>query len=152
MIPVRKKIEIQEGVTVDLLFTPHLYSYKGTSGVSFDIQNDKSLREMEEVYADIFYCAGLNAWELDGHGTVEDFPFTRGDFHALMTADPEAFRKNVSFALRALTGKTLEEFSAEAKPATEEGDAGKKKRSGWIGRLWRRSSSASAGKRNERRP
>lgn len=152
MIPVRRNIEIREGVTAEMLFTPHLYSYKGEKGITFEA-DDNSPGRVFEYYADLFYCAALNAWELDGRGDREDFPFTRGDFHALITSSPKEFARAMEFALRALTGKTLAELTAKV---AEEGEAkpeeGKKKASSsWIGRAWRRSSSAVAARRNAKR-
>ena len=90
MVPVRTTVEISEGVKVDLLFTPRI-----------------------ERYADIMYFAALNAWELDGYGTEEDFPHKRGDFHGWMQADREGFGKAMGFAVRAITGKTIREIQAE---------------------------------------
>lgn len=147
MIPVRKKIEIQEGVTVDLLFTPHLYSYKGRFGVTFETDPNDNFA-VTEHFADLFFCAALNAWELDGMGAAEDFPYKRGDFHALIVSDPAAFGKTIDFALYALTGKTKDQLSGGAEKGAE---SKKKAHTSWIGRLLRRSSSASAGRRNEKR-
>lgn len=132
MRSVRKSIEIADGVKVDLLFTPRLYEFKGFNGVSFEVEGDASQNRILGVYADTFYCAALNAWELDGHGTPEEFPHTRGDFHAWMQGDPVAFRQTIDFCLRALTGKGLEEFAQKAAPTLPEEEV-KKKTSRFLG-------------------
>lgn len=130
---LRNTVELKAGVKVDMLFTPHLYSYKGTSGVTFDVRDD-SVVAILESYADVMYCAALNAWELDGHGTADTFPHKRGDFHEWMAADAKAFGDAVNFAVAALTGKTAKELN-EQKPD----DNGKKKLFTWIGRKLKRS-------------
>lgn len=114
MLTVRKKATIADGVDVDLLFTPRLYSYKGFAGVTFETPDNPTNADFVGVYADIFFCAALNAWELDGHGTEDDFPHTRGDFHAWAQADPDGFRQTIDFGLRALTGKGLKDYAQKA--------------------------------------
>lgn len=143
MKTLRRIFEIKDGVKVEVLFTPHLYSFKGTQGVDF-VARDNSVMAMLETYADVIFCAALNAWVLDGHGTPEEFPHKRGDFHEWMAAEPEAFGKAVNFAVEALTGKTVKELTAESEKAAPEPENSKKKATGWIGRLLRRFSSASA--------
>lgn len=136
MLSVRKRATIADGVDVDLLFTPRLYSYKGRSGITFETPDNPTNADFIGVYADMFYCAALNAWELDGHGCPEDFPHTRGDFHAWAQADPESFRDMMDFCLRAMTGKGLKEYVDQA------GDGGevKKKTSRFRGLTSRPSS------------
>ena len=145
MIPVRKSVVLNEGgAAVDLLLTPHLYSFKERFGIDFsaDLKNN---REVMENYADVAFLGAVNAWVLDGKGTVDDFPWTRGDFHAWAASCPAAFGKFVAFAVSALTGKTAAELvgekdeSAKKKDeAKEEDEDGKKKRTTWIGRLLKR--------------
>ena len=146
MIPVRKTVEISEGVKVDLLFTPRLYLYKDTVAPLPDLGVDADLLRVMERYADIMYFAALNAWELDGHGTAADFPHKRGDFHGWMTADRKGFAEGVNFAVCALTGKTVGELTAEAEKGRQK--AGKsqetataepvKKKRSWIYRITHR--------------
>ena len=134
MRTLRKIFEIKDGVKVDALFTPHLYSFKGTQGIDFIARDDSVLASLE-LYADVIFCACLNAWVLDGHGEPEDFPHKRGDFHEWMAASPEDFGKAVNFAVEALTGKTLKELTADVEKQTpEQREAGKKKVQRWIGR------------------
>ena len=89
---LRYTIELEGGVKVEMLFTPHLYSFKGLHGITFDA-GQRTEREVFEVYADIMYCAALNAWVLDKDGDPDTFPHSRGDFHAWMTAEPKAYGK-----------------------------------------------------------
>lgn len=120
MRSLRRTIQISDGVNVNLLFTPHLFTFEGVQGASFERNhaNDESEAQRSavvfELYADIMFAAALNAWVLDGCGTVEEAPFKRGDFHAFMTADPESFGKALNFALEALTGKTVQQLVKDA--------------------------------------
>lgn len=120
MVPVRKTVEISEGVKVDLLFTPRLSIYQDAVAPLPEMNGDAGIIQVMERYADIMYFAALNAWELDGHGTVEDFPHRRGDFHGWMNADPKGFAAGVNFAVCALTGKTTRQLLAEEEKAREE--------------------------------
>lgn len=129
-----------------MLFTPHLFSYKDEKGLTLEV-DASNLAEVMNTYADVCYLAAINAWELDGKGTVEDFPYTRGDFHEYAAADPKAFGQDVTFAVQALTGKTVKELVEKATTEAAKGDAEdakgdgvKKKSSRWIGRLLKRSS------------
>ena len=146
MRQVRKHIELN-GSGVELLFTPHLYSYKGLSGTTLECKDTSNTQAVLELYADIFFLAGVNAWELDGHGAPDTFPHTRGDFHAFMVQDTEAFTVLVSFAVNALTGKPLKDLAQKE----EEAEPKKARRSCWIIRLLRPSSSAGAGRPKEKR-
>lgn len=120
MRQVRTTIEIRQGVKVEVLFTPRLYSFKGREGIDFTA--DKSdAGEIFALYADIIYCAALNLWTLQGKD-VEEFPYHRADFHEFSMADPKAFGKVVNFALEALTGKGLKDFAAEAEKVAETGE------------------------------
>ena len=135
MRQLRTQFEIKPGVKVDVLFTPHLYSYKGVNGVTFEPRDD-SVVALLESYADVMYSAALNAWELDGRGTVDNFPHKRGDFHEWMTADAKSFGDAINFALAALTGKTASELSKEN---SNQKPAGKKKLFTWTGLRLKRS-------------
>lgn len=142
MRTLRRKIQLKDGVEVDTLFTPHLFSYKDEKGLTLETETG-SISAVIEAYADIYYLAAINAWELDGKGTVEDFPHTRGDFHEYAAVDPKTFAHDVDFAVRALTGKTAKELVAEQQakeqPEPQPEPTGKKKAFAWIGRLLRRS-------------
>lgn len=119
MVPVRKTVEISEGVKVELLFTPRLSLYQETVVALPELDADAGVLQVMERYADIMYFAALNAWELDGHGTVEDFPHRRGDFHGWMNADPKGFAKGVEFAVSALTGKSAKQLLIEEEKRRE---------------------------------
>jgi len=144
MRTLRRRIQLKDGVEVDTLFTPHLFSYKDEKGLTLETDTS-SFASVIEAYADIYYLAAINAWELDDKGTVEDFPHTRGDFHEYAAANPREFAKDVDFAVQALTGKTAKQLVAEQQakeqPETEapEQPESKKKASCWIGRILRRS-------------
>lgn len=155
MVPVRKTVEISEGVKVDLLFTPRLSMYQDTVMQLPELTKDAGVVAVMERYADIMYFAALNAWELDGHGTVEDFPRKRGDFHGWMQADPKGFTEGVKFAVCALTGKTERQLLAEEEKRRQsenetaktvgdgtEAEPVKKKRS-WLYRITHRSKRSS---------
>ena len=118
MVPVRKTVEIAEGVRVDLLVTPHMAVYEADAGIK-PISADAGVQEVMYRYADLMYLAAINAWELDGHGTEEDFPHKRGDFHAFMQADRKGFAQTVTFLVSALTGKTVKEMEADEKARKE---------------------------------
>ena len=56
MRTVRASVELRQGEKVEMLFTPRLYSFKGHSGVTFEM-NGNDLADLYAVYADIMYCA-----------------------------------------------------------------------------------------------
>ena len=146
MVPVRKTVEISDGVKVELLFTPRVSVYQGSVSQQEKLGDDAGFIEVMERYADIMYFAALNAWELDGHGTQEDFPHKRGDFHGWMTADPKGFGEAVQFAACALSGKTVKELAAEGEKRAKNGPKTQnevKKKSCWISRLMNRSKRSS---------
>lgn len=137
------RIRMKGGVEVDMLFTPRLYQFKGTQGVTFEFEsgNQPSLHAM---YADVMFCAALNHWTLT-HRVDEECPYQRMDFHEFSVMEQGTFAKVVLFAMQVLTGKSLKELEEEAKAKIdEEGeekpeDVKKKRRSSWITRLLRRS-------------
>ena len=141
MRTLRRSIKLKDGVEVDALFTPHLFSFKEEFGLAIEADTN-NLMEVLEAYADIYFLAAVNAWVLDGKGQAADFPYTRGDFHEYMAANPKPFAKDVDFAVQALTGKTAKELVDGKKKrensATSEAPEGKKKVFRWIGRLLRR--------------
>jgi hypothetical protein len=117
MIPVRTSIELRQGVRVELLFTPRLYSFKGIQGVSFE-GDTTDLPQVFSLYADILFCAALNAWTLEGN-EIEAAEFRRADFHEFSASNPQAFGKAIDFALKALSGKSLKDFIGKEKKADE---------------------------------
>lgn len=113
MSQVRKEIEIKQGVKVEVLFTPRLYSFKGLQGVTL-CGDTTDMSQVYALYADILFCAYINLWTLQGN-EVEDAPYNRADFHEFSAANPQAFGKAIDFALKALSGKSLSEYIAEGK-------------------------------------
>ena len=146
MVPVRKTVEISEGVKVELLFTPRLSICQETVAPLPELAEDAGILQVMERYADIMYFAALNAWELDGHGTVDDFPLKRGDFHGWMQSDRKGFAEGVSFAVSALTGKTAKQLLIEEEKRRESAkEAAKnaspepvKKKRSWLYRITHR--------------
>ena len=114
-------MEISEGVKVELLFTPRISMYQEMIAPLPDLDKDAGVVKVMERYADIMYFAALNAWELDGHGTIDNFPCMRGDFHGWMTADPKGFAQGVKFAVTALTGKTEKQLKEDEERARNSG-------------------------------
>ena len=143
MRTLRRKIQLKDGVEVETLFTPHLFSYKDEKSMPLEANADDTF-SLFEAYADIYDLAALNAWELDGKGLVDEFPFTRGDFHEYAAANPKVFAHDIEFAAQALTGKTVKELVASKEKgenkAVSDAPEGKKKVFRWIGRLLKRSS------------
>lgn len=137
MRQLRKTITIGEGAEVDLLFTPHLYSYKAKTGLTLEFDPNDNV-SLLSVYADLMYLAALNAWELDGKGTLDNCPVKRADFHEWMVQSPAEFGKTFDFTVEALTGKPFKVYAQEAEKE-EEVEAGKKKRWAWITKRSRRS-------------
>ena len=138
MRSARYTIEFGDGVKVPMLFTPHLYSFKGTQGVTFEVEDKENTSEVVALYADVMFCAALNAFVLDGHGGVEEFPHKRGDFHEFMMVNPQSFGKALNFAIEALTGKSVKELTSSAQNGPQDVNAGeegskKKVRFRWIG-------------------
>lgn len=139
MRSARYTIEFGDGVKVPMLFTPHLYSFKGTQGVTFEVGDKENTPEVVALYADVMFCAALNAYVLDGYGSVEDFPHKRGDFHEFMVVNPQSFGKALNFAIEALTGKSVKELTSSAQDDPQNVNASeetskKKVRFRWIGR------------------
>lgn len=139
------KIEI-EGVEVAMLFTPRLYEFKGSEGVTFE-HTAGDAASVQSLYADVMYCAALNHWTLT-HSGEQEFPYHRIDFHEYSVTQPKAFGKALIFACECLSGKSVRELMENAGKREESGkdaeiedkaeEVVKKKRSrGWITRLLR---------------
>lgn len=135
MDKLRHTIEVKEGVKVEVLFTPRLYKYKGTQGVTFEADKN-SVADMFGLYADILFCAALNAWTLKGKDEA-DAPFEREDFHIFQALYPKEFAAILDVAIKALTGKTLADHASTIGDAQEGCVVKKKKISGLITRLLR---------------
>lgn len=127
-----------------MLFTPRLYTFKDTEGVTFETQGTDMIA-MHALYADIMYCAALNYWTLT-HPADEDFIHHRVDFHAFSVTDRKSFEKAMIFAIETLSGKSVRELAESRQKCKESGKEGqvatdvkKKKAFGWIMNLLKRS-------------
>lgn len=140
-------IELKEGVKVAMLFTPRLYAFKGTEGVTFE-QEGKDMISVYALYADVMFAAALNHWTLT-HSADEEFPYHRLDFHEYSATHRKSFEKALIFAMETLSGRSIRELMENAKNAQETGkesaaegkedeDVKKKSRCGWITSLLRR--------------
>jgi hypothetical protein len=89
MRQVRTSAEIKKGVVAEMLFTPRLYAFTGTQGVTMKADTT-DLMQVYALYADIMFCAALNLWTLDGKA-VEEAPYTRADFHEFSAVHPQEF-------------------------------------------------------------
>jgi hypothetical protein len=141
-------IELREGVKVAMLFTPRLYEFKGTEGVTFEVTSG-STHSVFALYADIMFCAALNHWTLT-HDGEEEFPHKRIEFHEFGATQPKSYQKAMIFAMETLSGKSVRELIEDSKKREEmakesmsesEGEESVKKKNprGWIMRLLRRS-------------
>jgi len=138
MRTLRRDIRLKDGVIVKVLITPHLFSFKGYKGLTFEATTHESMMGIFEQYADILYAGALNAWVLDEGRDPDEFPCTRGDFHEYMTLEQKAFGADLEFAVLALTGKTLTEI-LKAQEGVKEDPSSKKKATpstGWLSRLF----------------
>ena len=153
MVPVRGTFEIAEGVKVEMLVTPRISLYQHMIPALPEMSGEESDKAvLMERYADLMYIAALNAWEIDGKGTAEDFPHKRGDFHGWMVADPEGFGRAVSFLVCALLGKTAHQLAEEGRKKKDSPEGGKqqetdeetvKKKGRWLSRIMGRSKRSS---------
>ena len=112
-------MELRQGLKVGMLFTPRLYMFKGTQGVTFKADTN-DLMQVYSLYADIMYCAALNLWTLQGNNK-EDAEFGRADFHEYASANPREFGKVVKMALEALTGKSIDAIIGKGGKVAENG-------------------------------
>ncbi len=138
------KIEIREGVAVNILITPRLFIYKGREGVTLEADGE-SLPAVMALYADVLFCGALNWWELSGKD-ADDFEYKRIDFHAWAAEHQEEFGRIVAKAIKLLSGKSLAELAAIEK----EKDSKKKFRFGSITTALRRFWSGIAGRRKKK--
>lgn len=127
------KIEIREGVAVNILITPRLFIYKGREGVTLEADGE-SIPAVMALYADVLFCGALNWWELSGKD-ADDFEYKRIDFHAWATEHQEEFGRIVAKAIKLLSGKSLVELAEAEK---EKKESKKKFRFGSITTAWKR--------------
>lgn len=104
---IRTSIELREGVTVEILVTPALYSVAKRRGI--DLVSDVNAGDVYGSYVKMLYVAAINAWEV---AAVDDpkmgeFPYKFSDFHSWAWEDNDRLTKMVAFLYEALTGKPL---------------------------------------------
>lgn len=127
MRQVRTSAEIKKGVVAEMLFTPRLYAFTGTQGVTMKADTT-DLMQVYALYADIMYCAALNLWTLEGN-EMEKAPYSRADFHEFSAVHPKEFARVLNFALIALSGKSLKDYATENGKQAEKGGKSLKKKS-----------------------
>ena len=112
---VRINVELKDGVAVELLVTPALYSIAKRRGIS--LVDDLNAGDWVTSYIKTIYCAAINAWEVRAVDDPKagEFPYTFADFHEWAYADTERFTGVVGDVFEALTGKKLSEAVAVKK-------------------------------------
>lgn len=90
-----------------MLFTPRLFAMAAEKGIKLSLDSANVMLTLT-AYADMCYCAAINAWTLDND--AEDFPLKRADFHEWSSSDQLEFAKTMRMAAEAITGKTMEEL------------------------------------------
>ena len=136
MIRVTKTTTIN-GVEVTMLFTPRLFVMAEEKKIKLAV-NTADVMQTMAAYADMCYCAALNAWTMDND--IEDFKLSRYDFHVWSADHRDEFARTMVMASEAITGKTMKELVEEQKQLAEAGQEVKKKsRFRLITRLLRRS-------------
>ena len=109
MQQTRTSIELKEGVAVEILVTPALYSVAKRRGI--DLVADINAGDWQSSYVKMLYCAAISAWEV---AAVDDpsrgeFPYTFADIHEWAWADTARLAKTIGFMYEALTGKPLKD-------------------------------------------
>ena len=150
MVQVLHMITLKGGEQVELLATPALFDIAAKRGLAIEADSDNAA-EVYTAYTKLIYLAAINAWEVRRYDAPEmgEFPYRLMDFVEWATNEPGKFVDAMEFALVALTGKGLKDYANGEAKAPEKGqetpDKGeeevkKKSASGWITRLFRRSS------------
>lgn len=110
----RTSIELKDGVAVEILVTPALYSVAKRRGI--DLVADINAGDWQGSYIKMLYCAAISAWEV---AAVDDpkrgeFPYKFSDIYEWAWADTERLGRIVAFIYEALTGKRFEDIAAES--------------------------------------
>ena len=117
MIRSRHQIELKEGVTVDMLFTPSMYERGRERGIKVTIEDSSNAMQVTEAYVKLMYLGAVNAWEalrFDNPGMGE-FPHQYIDFMAWSGNHPREFHDLVNEIFQCITGKTVDDALNEAK-------------------------------------
>lgn len=109
----RTSIELKDGVAVEILVTPALYSVAKRRGI--DLVSDVNAGDVYGSYVKMLYCAAISAWDV---AAVDDpargeFPYKFSDIYEWAWADTERLARMVAFIYEALTGKRFEEIGKE---------------------------------------
>jgi len=114
MIPTRKIIELEQGVTAELLVTPALYGVASRRGMDLrPVSNEPA--DIISSYIRLVFCAAVNAWEVRAmdEPTIGEFPYTFSQFNDWAWGNQPEFGRVMNFAYTALTGKTIREGAQE---------------------------------------
>ena len=111
----RTSIELKDGVTVEILVTPALYSVAKRRGI--DLVADVNAGDVYGSYVKMLYCAAISAWDV---AAVDDpkrgeFPYKFSDIYEWAWADTERLARMVSFIYEALTGNRFEDIGKDVK-------------------------------------
>ena len=110
----RTSIELKDGVAVEILVTPALYSVARRRGI--DLVADMNDGDVYGSYVKMFYCAAISAWDVaavDDPGKGE-FPYKFSDIYEWAWADTARLARMVAFMYEALTGKRFGDIGKEA--------------------------------------
>ena len=109
----RTSIELKDGVRVEILVTPALYSVAKRRGI--DLVADVNAGDVYGSYVKMLYCAALSAWEVAAVDDPArgDFPYKFADIYEWAWADTERLARIVAFIYEALTGKRFEDIAKE---------------------------------------
>lgn len=113
MIPLRTSVDLEGGVA-ELLVTPALYGVAKRKKI--DLQADLDAGDVFALYTKVMYCAAISAWDVAGVDEYRgEFPYKYEDFYTWAATRPDQFSEKISFIVRALTGKELDEVSVKKK-------------------------------------
>lgn len=131
-------IELKEGVTVELLVTPALFSLGKSRGMKIEISDTNDYEQVADAYMKLLYLAAINAHEVRrfDHPELGDFAYSLMDFADWRASNRDAFGQAMDFALVALTGKSIRDYAKEGakpsdKPEIEVSVVAEKKKNIW---------------------
>lgn len=117
MRQIRTKIELKEGVRVELLFTPSMYAVARRRGMHIEAEAD-DVSQVMMAFTQLIYLAALNAHEVlkfDSPG-LGNFRYSLMDFVEWSAASPDEFRRVLDIALQCIIGKSIAELEKEPVP------------------------------------
>ena len=124
MIRSRHRIELKEGVRVDMLFTPSMYERGRERGVRVVIEDSTNALQVTEAYTKLMYLGAVNAWEAERFDSPDmgDFPYRYIDFVEWSGEHPKEFQRLVTEIFQCITGKTVDEVLKEGRGPGEESE------------------------------